>query len=275
MAEFLCRARSKPDAWDDPSESRARRHRSGAPVVVVEDGHQWGGKENLEGGFVIIRVPGLAADTKFSRAWTYKYSVEEISHNIVNDSWRFEVNNLSDKNGAAPVLLNLMKRHVAIGATELQKTGKSVRMTFSVDDYVLSNGFWLNRMLVADAVRPVSYVPKSGIHTYTIDVPSGKTEQATLQRLWVRKTIRDNGGEVIGTTAGLLTFTFDRETAHRRFVANVEGVVNDRFQRRRYRFTKQVVDAAIAAGGVLTLSESEFADSLKDGMSPSNGVDGR
>ena len=59
MAEILVMAINKTHA--DPLVDRRGCYKRGYPVVVMPDGHIWGGDERLP-KFVVIKVPGVSVD---------------------------------------------------------------------------------------------------------------------------------------------------------------------------------------------------------------------
>lgn len=70
MAELLVKAvdASNPDGEQD----RRGCYKRGMPVLVMEDGHEWGAEEHLP-AFVVIKVPGIA------RATVAKYALPQTT----------------------------------------------------------------------------------------------------------------------------------------------------------------------------------------------------
>ena len=57
MAEILIKAVDA--AHDDPEKDKQGCYKRGDPVVVMDDGHEWGKEERLP-KFVVVKIPGLS-----------------------------------------------------------------------------------------------------------------------------------------------------------------------------------------------------------------------
>lgn len=72
MAEILIRA--KNNAHPDSTKDRRGSYKKGYPVVIMDDGHEWGNEETLP-GFVILKIP------KIPKAKVQKYIEPELDGN--------------------------------------------------------------------------------------------------------------------------------------------------------------------------------------------------
>lgn len=69
MAEILVIAANKSHV--DPNRDRAGCYKRGMPVIVQQDGHQWGLKERLP-LFVVIKIPGVSVARVLKYAQEHK-----------------------------------------------------------------------------------------------------------------------------------------------------------------------------------------------------------
>ena len=75
MAEILVKAVDY--THPDPDKDRRGAYKRGYPVVVMPDGHAWGGRERLP-RFVVIKFPGVATDNPRLREYITPEYTDEL-----------------------------------------------------------------------------------------------------------------------------------------------------------------------------------------------------
>lgn len=266
MAELLIKAISASHA--DPEKSERGCYRKGDIVVVMPDGHEWGAQEGLP-TFVRVRVPGVAASAVADRieSWRRVIDYEIVQTNAALDGARFRI--FQQVPGVAtPKGITRAQVEAWInrwGGSVVSEATNEVRFDITIQNIYKSGGFWvLNQnydppSAFGVVITETAYTQATGEHIATINInASSVTPQQAQARLIER------GGEVISFAAGVATVRFMRDAVRSMLMAELKRAADKTLVRRRYYFAAADVDAAIAAGGEITVTPAQVAAKILD-----------
>ncbi len=135
----------------------------------------------------------------------------------------------------------------------------TVTVDILVYDALTSRGFF-DHDLIDIAFTELSYDQPSGVHQIQADYSANP---APIGR-GVDRRIRELGGTIISHSNKIVVYEMDRADA----VARLKAEFKSRFERsvaaKRYHIAESVVDAAIAAGGELTLTPAQLMNAIED-----------
>ncbi len=267
LYEFLVKNRDSILPVGKPPElDRQGCRKRGYVVAHFLSPHEWGRLETMP-TFVVIKCDLEQADLdayeNIRKAWRDLLDYEVTGQNV-NQGWYdvrvFEVN-------ASPTGVNAISGDKATriqgyltrwGCINIVLGSNQVAFRFRLSAAVQSQEFW---DISAEQLAAITFVINSytnGVGTITVTVP-----QATKPEM-VKLKIAERGGTLTNEAHPAYTFTIERGTILTNFRDDVKRKVEQIYMMQRYRFNTTLMDAAVAAGGVLTVTKAELLAALRD-----------
>jgi len=266
-------ANTKPDGWSDnphwPYSSYPywRRDRYIDGLIL------------LEGKFILIKCPEItvAESTAWRENWKDNFAYEILSQNAQQGLYVVRV---YETNAGAVGQNNLTRAKIETyligwGCTNITFTTNSCQFTFSLWNAVQSASFW-ERDVSSIIFTLISYNSTTGIGRISANcnaiieqfvITHADDPAAEIKiRQEIERKIPERGGTVIGWTDRTLTFEIERSDILTRFRADVKEKAERVYMRHRHNISSADVDAVIAAGGIMTLTRTQFLNRLKDKM---------
>lgn len=239
----------------DPEIDRRGCYKKGDIVVVRPAGHKWGAKETLP-KFVVVKIDdsSLENSQEYESEWRRFFEIEVLSANPNNATYQARI---SCTNPGVSGQANLTREQVEgylnnWGATVDSIDINQVTFTVALWNTLRSNGFWdADVSLIGFTL--VSYVNPTAIVDINI---SG------VLAFWTPKMIADRvesrGGAIISYTEPVGRFSIDRQVVLSAFSEDLKSKLTTAFTRRQYYFSESDVDIAIANGGTMTITKTQF-----------------
>ena len=249
-----------------PELDRQGCYKRGYVVSHFLSPHEWGSLEGLP-AFVIIKCDLEQSDIStyenFRKEWKDQLDYEVTGQNV-NQGWYdvrvFETNSSPTGVNAitgdkATRIQNYLTRW---GCTAITVVTNQVTFRFRLSAAVQSQEFW---DISAEKLAAITFVINSytgGVGTITVTVP-----QATDPAL-VKLKIIERGGTLVTEAHPSHTFTIERGTILANFRSDIKRKAEQLYMMQRYRINESMMDAAVAAGGTLTVTKSELIAGLRD-----------
>jgi len=262
MCEILIKAvdATHPDSDKDKRGS----YKKGYPVVVKPDGWEWGNLETLP-KFVIVKCPevGVAAAETYMQQWNRSIDYEVVVHQVPTDGYRIRVysSNMSVSNEGGLTKANIENYLTAWGCVVQSFTATDVTFDVSIELLVQSDKFYEKDNLTT---TETAYDEGTGVHRFSTDYSYYDINEWPPARVEAR--VEENGGTVIShdTENGIIVYDIGRADVLNRFKQEVKERISWTVYRRRYYFLEADVDTAIAAGGIITLTQAQLMNKLND-----------
>ena len=269
MCEILIKVRDYVNA--DPVKDRRGVHKKGDIINLKPDG--WSDHPNWAqsaypyangGKFVLVKVPGLAVETalNYRNEWRDNFAYEIINANAQQGRYTvrvYEINaGASNQNGLTAAKIELFL--TGWGCTDIAFTTNSCEFTFSLWNAVRSPEFWNVQLIGTKAIfELISYSAATGIGRVQATI----TDEAITPRQ-VEYKITERGGTIISSEWPEVVFEIERSNILQRFRDDVKRKAEQTYMRHRYAVSAAEVDAIIAAGGVMTITQAQLVSRLRD-----------
>jgi hypothetical protein len=284
MAEILIKVADYVNA--DPVKDRRGVHKRGDIINIKPDG--WSNSPNWpqsqypysrSGKFILVKCPEVtvAECLAWRENWKDDFAYEIISQNPQQGLYVVRV---YEQNPGAAGQNNLTRAKIETyltgwGCINITFTTNSCQFTFSLWAAVRSKEFW-ERDVSSITFTLVSYNSTTGIGQISANcnviieqfvITHADDPQAeTKIRAEIERKIPERGGTVIGWTDRTLIFEIERSNILTRFREDVKEKAEQVYLRHRYNVASADVDVVIAAGGVMTITKTQFLAKLKDKM---------
>ena len=260
MAELL--VRTLDNIHPDPTIDRMGCFKKGDIVHVGEDGHGWGSKESLP-DFVLVKVPGvsLAAAIAYRDAWKSDLQFAVVFSDQATDSYQISISNTNAGAGAiAGVTRSQVEEYLSSwGLSVVSINANEVVFNASIYDVAVSQGFW-NLPVDRLVFNELAYDQSTGLHTISTDYSSVPPKYWHIPALRVSAF----GGTVVSDSNQVLTWSVGRSVVRQVFQQDVKEKAEYIWKTRRWSFSPSDVDAAVAAGGVVTQTPAQVTAKLRD-----------
>lgn len=252
MAEFLIKAEDSPVA-DGPGKWYAAHI-----VTVQEDGHEWGAKEGPP-KFFIIKVPGIAkADAEqYLESWRHNTAVSIVASDQASDSYRLKLTSDRVSNSGKNAFNRDQIEMYFTGWNAAIVNWRNDSVTFDISVYgaVTSPRFW-GVDLTGVVFVETEYNESTGDHLIQV-------QQAPYTLEQMRRAIEDNGGTIVPPDS----FIMNRSIARQKLTDDIEDQIRQiTYDRRRWYVTAAGMSALQSAGGILTVTPSQFVNNIADGL---------
>jgi hypothetical protein len=263
MAELLVKVAD--NTHPDTSINTEACFKASDIVFIAEDGHNWGALEGLP-NFIVVKVPGLALAAIQDRrdAWVRSIGYEVVNQDAVQDGVRVRV--FTEVPGGANQY-GLTRAQVESwlnnwGASVVDATTNEVRFDITVQAAYMSAGFWGTDPATFNIfLTETNYDQVSGVHTVAVDLSS-----STISPQNVEDHIKQAGATIVSyspsTKVAVIEFT--RTQMRQYFINALKESLRKEVRTRRYSVSAATVAAAIAAGGVITMTTAELTADVLD-----------
>jgi len=261
MAEFLIKAIDA--THPDPDTDEQGCYKKGDIVVVMPDGHEWGGKEGPP-TFVIVKVPGVTVEQVEDRRddWRRELGYEIVATDAAVDGVRVRI--WTETPGAANEY-GITREQVENwltkwGASVVSTTTNEVRFDITVQDAYKSEGFWgQDPTTLGITIAEQSYDQGTGVHVATVDVSASSV---TVQN--AQAQIQEANATITDVTGDVITAEFTRTDVRQHFVDALKDAMRKTVRRRRWRVSDADVDTALGMGGVIEVTPAQLASRILD-----------
>lgn len=267
LYEFLVKNRdSILPAGKDPKLDRQGCRKRGYVVAHFLSPHQWGNLEGLP-TFVVIKCDlqeyDIAAYEDLRKAWRDILDYEVTSQSAAQGWYDVRV----FETAASPSGVNAITGDKATkiqgylsrwGCINIVVGTNQVDFRFRLSAAVQSQEFW---DLTAEQLAAISFTINSytnGVGTITVTVPQ-ETNPAT-----VKSKITERGGTLTNEAHPAYTFTIERGTILQNFRSDIKRKAEEVYMMQRDRINEATMDAAVAAGGTLTLTRAELIAAIRN-----------
>ena len=295
MAEFIFK---KTDyTHPDPEKDRRGVHKKTDFINFKPDG--WSGSANWAQSsypkdFIVVKVPGITLEeagvSDHRRAWKDDFDYKVVATRPAKGEFDvriFERNaGAISQNAVAGVKATKIRNYLlAWGCSNFGLMATDASFTFSLWDAIRSANFWGLQVthFAGLSFALDGYVPATGIGTVTVTVNQGawgpfETQDGELTRPMtqleieafigerVNQKVTERGGTVTAVAYPAFTFEIERSDILTRFRADVKRRLEQVYMRHQYGISQADHDAIVAAGGIVTMTRSEFLGKLIDKM---------
>ncbi len=248
MAEILCRATDNPPGYE-----------KGDIIFIAEDGQPWSVTGESLPNFIRFEIPGVARSVfEFRRNRWDRVTTFTLQNQNVN-GWRVEASNSAGGTSNPLTRAQIEPFLIEWGATVFSEAPNSIVFDLGIADALQSPGFWG----LPDTTGLTFAPPPSRtgtVWTVTVDYAVRGSTAQQVQNRFVAV-----GGLVTSHTLGtVIVGDIDRVDVRNRFEAEVQKKTRDLIRKRRYAMPIADIDAAIANGGTLQMTEAEFNSKVID-----------
>ena len=266
LYEFLVKNRdSILPAGKDPKLDRQGCRKRGYVVAHFLSPHQWGNLECLP-TFVVIKCDLQSSDLEayegLRKAWRDDFAYEVLSSNAQQGRYTVRVYEqnagASNQNGLTAAKVERFLE--GWGCTNISFTTNSCTFTFSLWNAVRSPKFWNVPLIGTKATFDlVSYNATSGIGRVQVTITD---ENIKVQE--VKQRIEERGGTIISADYPVGVFEIERSDILQRFRDDVKHKAENVYMMQQHRINEATMDAAVAAGGTLTLTRAQLLAAIRD-----------
>lgn len=186
----------------------------------------------------------------YQMQWYKSLDWSIISNDPVADAYRLNISATNPGNGDGNTsFAELQEALNSWGAVLVTEGANSVIVDMTVFGAISSEGFWDRAAVGAFSFTELNYDQGTGVHTIQADYST-----INLRASGVDKLVRRKGGVIISHEAKIITFTIQRSVAVQEFKSDLKSLSEKQVRVNRYRITTATVDAAIAGGGVTTVT---------------------
>jgi len=250
----------------DPVKDRSGCYKKGDVVFVHEDGEPWGSGEGPP-KFVIVKVTGVtrAQAEQYRDHWHIELAFSVVSSDLTQDLFTIQVtNSLPGATDQAALTQAQVQAFLNDwNATVVSTATNSVTFTAKIYDALTSVGMWGEYARIGStpvvSFSEQSYDQTTGLHTISADYSATPVKPAAAAL-----AVTQRGGTVVSNTGGVIVFQMDRTNARAAFQQDIYQRAREVFKRRRWGFAAADVDAALAAGGIVTLTPTQATAKLVD-----------
>lgn len=242
------------DGWD-PTDPMV--YMTGYPVWVY-DVNQIGGKQ-VPPKFIqfVITDATVGQILTYCQEWKREIDWEFVGHDYTIDGHRLNVFTKAELVSASG-LNGLTRDKVETflnnwGASVVGIAANSVVFDVTVANSIASQGFWGGLDISMAVFTEKSYEQATGIHNTEIDYTN--VIGATPER--VASEIVNRGCTVTQNATNKMRFDCGRDTAFSNFKLDVVQRAEGSFSRRKWAFTQEAIDLALANGGSYSLTRQQ------------------
>ena len=262
MSELIVMARNNGD------------HAKGMIISLVDDGYA----ETFTGlklpDFVVVKIPLTKAQAKQYRTeWRSDLQFSVISSDVSTDTYTIGISSSTPGISGEG---NVTRAQVEEFLNSWNLTVNSVsanQVTFDASIYqaAISEAFWSSDVVQNIVFAETDYIQTGGTHTISADynaLLTLVTDPVKRSRIAsaFEKRIASRGGVLISNQNGIAIFTIERATVRAAFQDDVKQQADKMIKRRRWSFLASDVDAAIAAGGYVTITQTQLLAKLRDAL---------
>ena len=264
--EFLVRNFDSTNA--DPDSDRSGCRKRGMIDAVMPDDHPWGSQECLP-KFVVIKSPVTQAQIDayegLRKVWRDNFDYTVLAARPATGQYDIRVTELnagaSGQNKITSAKATKIEGFLTgWGCTAITVGDGYIDFTFSLWNAVRSKEFWgISAEVLAELTFTlVSYVSATGIGTVKVTVPQAtKPEMVTMK-------VTEQGGTLTVSAHPEYTFTIERSVVLDKFKKAVKERAETTYMYQQYRINTVTMDAAVTAGGTLTLTKAELVAAIRD-----------
>lgn len=218
--------------------------------------------------FVVIKVPGLTSTEMdvyqgLRKVWQDNLDYEVTAQNA-NQGW-YDVRVF--ETAVSPSGLNAIIGNKATkiqgylsrwGCINIVLGSNQIVFRFRLSAAVQSQEFW---DISAEELASISFSIDSylnGVGTITATVPQYADPN------FVKLKIIQRGGTIISDVHPVYTFTIERGTLLQNFRNDLKRKAQKVYMYQQHRINQATMDAAVAAGGTLTMTKAYFLASIRD-----------
>ena len=260
MAELIVMARN--NTHPDPDIDRSGCFKKGDIVSVLDDGRSANNSGLTLPDFVVVKVNiSLATAKAYRDAWRSDLQFNILSSDLATDSYQISISNANAGSVAGITRSQVEDYLTKWNLNVVSINVNEVVFNASIYQAAISQAFWLSPVDLL-VFNEINYEQTGGVHTITTDY------SAVPPKYWdkVSKRIIGRGGTVLSDTNQVITWTIDRSTIRQDFQQEVKESAEYIWKTRRWSFSEADVDAAIAAGGVVTQTPSQVLAKLRDAI---------
>ena len=273
MAELLFKVREYTHA--DPVKDRQGVHKKGDFINVKpdgwSDGEHWHQSKYADTGiFVVVKVPGFTPTQEqidtYRGAWKDDFGYEVLQSNAGQGRYTVRV---YEQNAGASGENNLTATKVEgfltrWGCADISFTTNSCTFDLSLWNAVRSAGFWEIR-LIGTIVNftLVSYSSTTGVGKIQVDNVSIPADRFQIE---AEDRITQRGGTVVSSTESQVVFDIERSVVLDAFRADMKDKAEQVYKRHRFCIDASEVDTILSQGGMVTITQQQLVDRLRDKM---------
>jgi hypothetical protein len=253
MAELLIKA------VDAPVADSGGKWYAAQIVVVMEDGHEWGGKEGPP-DFYILKIPGISkADAQdYISEWRHNVTFAIVNSQPSIDGFRLKLTSdaVSLSGKGTIVKAQVQAFFDKWNCTIKSNASNSVTFDVAIKDALCSEGFWgFNTSGIV--FSETQYNSTTGSHLIEVVTPSITDAQ-------IQQKCAINGVAYVAPRSFLAT----RQEARDAFQADIADKFREiMVSRRRWYVSSIGMNQLAAAGGILTVTPAQAVANLVDGYS--------
>lgn len=252
MAELLIKASDSPVS-DGPGKWYAA-----LIVTVQEDGHEWGSKEGPP-KFYILKIPGISKDDaqEYLTEWRHGISYEVVNSQPAQDGYRIKLTSdaVSVSGKGSITLENVEAFFTKWNATVQSATSNSITFDVRIYDAATSEGFW-ERDVSGITFSETTYEQATGSHL--IEVVSPEITDDQIQNVCERQSV-----VYVAPRSMIVT----RSEVRTKFQDDIkEQFERIDIARRRWHIKSAGMDALQQAGGIMTVTPTQFLNNVTDGF---------
>jgi len=258
VARLLVRAADKdPGGPIDPDVYVREYAHKGDIVAVRPNGWEWGTAELLPERVSIDIPGGHKAARLYEGPWNRQVSCSHIVTNPATDTIKLDVDvttpvRADGLGGFKPGEFDAMFADWNMAPTI---ASEKISLTAVVWDVVRSQGFNGSAPI---EVLTFSETFNAPLHRAAIGYPAGFHPNT------IAANVMAKGGDIVSNQNGELVVEFTADDVIAVLAGHLTHDVDNRVQKRRYQIDSATVDAAIAAGGSLSLNGAQFNAALVD-----------
>lgn len=270
MAEILIKAVDATNS--NPDKDRQACYKRGDPVVVFESGHEWGRGEGLP-TFVVLELTDATADEvrQYLEPWVRKIDYAVVNQNLALDGFRLRVATTNFNNSSGEGKITRAKAENFLnkwGANVVSAGDNAVTFDVGIFNALKSEGFWGE--YVSDLViTEESYTQATGVHRLRIDysgVPDQGNFNGARRVTGAEREVLRRKGTIVSheTEAQVIVADFTRTDARTAFQNSVREKLEGWLTRRQFNLLATILDAAVLAGGKVSLTKAQFVAALRN-----------
>lgn len=209
----------------------------------------------------------LSIESVYCREWTRAIDWEFVlPHDWVNDVHTLNIFIKPDKvaaSGVAGITRDMVETYLnKWNATVDTVSSNSVVFNAGVYTAIQSRGFWgKDTSLLLFDER--SYDSATGVHRVDCDYRNDPVISAR-SRAAINAYIEAKGGTIVGHNSTGVRFDINRDSVFQEFKLDVKETVGDYFSSRQFRILPAQVAQALANGGTLEVTQSQFITQVRN-----------
>lgn len=221
-----------------------------------------GAKETLP-RFVRVYISDAAVSDieNYQAQWIRAVDWQIVNSDLVNDvhSLRLYATNPGTSGKGAIVKSDIESLLLDYNCSITSDSANQVDFDVDVFMSLTSKGFWGIDAVKAMIFTYVSYTQSGGVHTIQADYSNTGVRPINIDR-----RVRKQGATIVSHSNEVIVFTIARSVLNAQLKSDVKSVLERSVQPQRYKLSSALVDVAMAAGGVTTITLADLQANLVD-----------